>query len=89
MENVFVNGELRVNSTQKEHPNQKKVDKYIYILIALFFGDFGIHKFYAGRIKTGILYLLFFWTFIPWLFSIFDIIKACGKIKDTENKIWL
>ena len=31
MENVFVNGELRVNSTQKEHPNQKKVDKYIYI----------------------------------------------------------
>jgi TM2 domain-containing membrane protein YozV/ribosomal protein L40E len=34
-------------------------------LIAIFLGSFGIHKFYLGRTGQGILYLLFFWTFIP------------------------
>ena len=35
------------------------------ILLALFLGGIGIHKFYLGRPGMGILYLLFFWTFIP------------------------
>lgn len=34
------------------------------IILALFLGGIGIHRFYLGK-KDGILYLLFFWTFIP------------------------
>lgn len=34
-------------------------------LLALFLGGFGIHRFYLGQPVLGILYLLFFWTFIP------------------------
>jgi TM2 domain-containing membrane protein YozV/ribosomal protein L40E len=34
-------------------------------LFALLLGGLGIHKFYLGRIGQGILYLVFFWTFIP------------------------
>lgn len=34
-------------------------------LLALFLGGIGIHKFYLGRGGQGILYLIFFWTFIP------------------------
>jgi TM2 domain-containing membrane protein YozV len=34
-------------------------------LLAIFLGGFGIHKFYLGRTGQGIVYLLFFWTFIP------------------------
>jgi TM2 domain-containing membrane protein YozV/ribosomal protein L40E len=34
-------------------------------LFAIFLGGIGIHKFYLGRVGQGILYLLFFWTFIP------------------------
>lgn len=34
-------------------------------LLALFFGGLGIHKFYLGNTKAGILYLLFSWTMIP------------------------
>lgn len=34
-------------------------------LLAFFLGGFGVHKFYLGRTGAGILYLLFFWTFIP------------------------
>jgi TM2 domain-containing membrane protein YozV len=34
-------------------------------LFALLLGGLGIHKFYLGRVGQGILYLIFFWTFIP------------------------
>lgn len=34
-------------------------------LFALFLGGLGIHKFYLGQVGWGIIYLLFFWTFIP------------------------
>jgi TM2 domain-containing membrane protein YozV len=34
-------------------------------LFALLLGSFGAHKFYLGRGGQGVLYLIFFWTFIP------------------------
>lgn len=33
--------------------------------LAFFMGGVGAHKFYLGRVGSGILYLLFFWTLIP------------------------
>lgn len=42
-----------------------QVNKVIYILLALFLGSFGIHKFYAGKNMQGILHLIFCWTGIP------------------------
>lgn len=35
------------------------------ILLALFLGGLGVHKFYLGESGMGIIYLLFCWTFIP------------------------
>lgn len=40
-------------------------DKTTAGILALLVGGFGVHKFYLGKIGQGILYLLFFWTFIP------------------------
>lgn len=34
-------------------------------ILGIFLGAFGIHKFYCGSIGLGIVYMLFFWTFIP------------------------
>jgi TM2 domain-containing membrane protein YozV len=34
-------------------------------VFALLLGGFGAHKFYLGKAGQGILYLVFFWTFIP------------------------
>lgn len=34
-------------------------------MLALFLGGVGAHKFYLGKTGQGVLYLLFFWTFIP------------------------
>lgn len=40
-------------------------NKIVAALLAWFVGGFGIHWFYLGDKKKGILFLLFFWTFIP------------------------
>ncbi|WP_373480041.1 NINE protein [Geminocystis sp.] len=49
-------------------------NKSVAIILAFFLGTFGIHKFYLGNNFAGILYLVFFWTFIPALLAIFDFI---------------
>ncbi len=41
-------------------------------LLAIFLGDFGVHKFYLGQVGIGILYLLFFWTLIPGIIGIIE-----------------
>lgn len=52
----------------------KVVNKTVYILLALFLGGFGAHKFYTGRIGLGILYLVFFWTWIPGIIAAIEAI---------------
>lgn len=52
----------------------KTKNKTVAILLALFLGDIGIHKFYLGQAGQGIIYLLLCWTFIPVILSIIDII---------------
>lgn len=45
-------------------------DKWVSLLLCLFLGYFGAHKFYEGRILLGILYLFTFGLFgIGWLFD--------------------
>jgi len=41
-------------------------------LLALFLGGIGAHHFYLGQTGLGILYLLFFWTFIPAIVAFFE-----------------
>jgi TM2 domain-containing membrane protein YozV len=41
-------------------------------ILAFFLGGIGIHKFYLNRSGQGILYLLFFWTFIPGLIAFIE-----------------
>ena len=40
-------------------------NKVAAALLAIFLGGFGAHKFYLGKVGTGLLYLLFCWTSIP------------------------
>ena len=37
----------------------------VAVVLALLLGGVGAHKFYLDRPGTGVLYLLFCWTFIP------------------------
>lgn len=66
-----------------------KVSKGIYIMLALFLGGAGVHKFYAGKWMMGILYLLFSWTYIPIIISLFDVIIAILKPSDEYGRIYV
>ncbi|WP_242698307.1 TM2 domain-containing protein [Bacillus sp. SD088] len=34
-------------------------------LLGIFLGSLGVHKFYIGKWVQGLIYLVFFWTYIP------------------------
>ena len=64
-----------------------KVSKGIYILIAILIGGIGGHHFYSGRWLRGLVYLALVWTYLPLLFSIFDIMGAVFKRPDKHGQI--
>lgn len=61
-------------------------NKVIAALLALILGSFGLHKFYLGRIVWGIIYLLFFWTFIPTFISVIEGIVYLSMSEKNFNK---
>ena len=63
------------------------VNKISYALFAFFLGGFGAHKFYAGKITQGFLYLIFFWTFIPGIIAFIEFILALAKEADSNGNI--
>lgn len=67
--------------------NTKAVNKVIYCLLTFFFGGIGIHKFYAGKTSSGILYLFFCWTFIPGFIAFIELITALCKKTDANGMI--
>ena len=57
-------------------------------LLCFFLGGFGAHEFYVGKIGSGILMLLFFWTGIPFIIAfVHFIIILCGTFRDIDGKM--
>lgn len=55
-------------------------NKWVAVLLALFLGSFGIHKFYLKKPVLGVLYLIFFWTYIPSFLALIDtIVLLCSN----------
>ena len=65
----------------------KHVNKIIYILLAFFLGGAGAHKFYAGKKTQGIIYLCFFWTWIPEIISFIEAITTIFNKADSNGNI--
>jgi TM2 domain-containing membrane protein YozV len=55
-------------------------------LFAFFLGGFGGHKFYLGQVGLGILYLVFFWTFIPAIVAFIEFILLLAMSDETFNQ---
>lgn len=70
---VFINGTM--------------VNKIVYGVLALLFGSFGVHKFYAGKIGKGIMYFIFSWTIIPTILSIIEGISVLTRPADENGNI--
>lgn len=53
-------------------PIYPRRSKWVAVIFAVFLGWFGAHKFYLGKTRAGIFYLLFFWSGIPLVLSLID-----------------
>lgn len=49
-------------------------ERTVAILLCFFLGGLGAHKFYTGRVAMGVLYALFFWTFLPAIAAFVELI---------------
>jgi len=74
--------------TRNYYPNGKRVNKGAYILVAILLGGLGFHKFYAGKISAGIIYLIFCWTLVPAVIGIIEGLLAIGKPADETGNIY-
>ena len=52
-----------------------KKTKLTAVLLALFLGGIGIHKFYMGSWGWGLVYLATFWTWVPALLALAEAIR--------------
>lgn len=62
--------------------NKMLEHKLIYLILCFFVGCLGIHRFYAGKKVTGVLYLLTFGflgigRFIDLILALIDVVKYC------------
>jgi TM2 domain-containing membrane protein YozV len=57
------------------------------VLLALFTGGIGGHKFWLQETKAGVLYALFCWTFIPALLALIDACCMGGSVNKYNNLI--
>lgn len=54
-------------------------------ILAFLLGGFGAHKFYLGKTGLGVVYLLFFWTFIPAIIAFIEFIILLTMDENTFN----
>lgn len=62
-------------------PGVSKKNKTVALLLCIFLGVFGVHRFYVGKVGTGILYLLTGgFLGLGWIIDI--VLIATGSFKD-------
>lgn len=57
---------------QPSHGKSGDTDQVAAGILAILLGGLGVHKFYQGNMKNGVLYLCFFWTAIPAILGLIE-----------------
>jgi TM2 domain-containing membrane protein YozV len=60
-------------------------NKTIAGVLAMFAGTIGLHCFFMGKYKKGLLYLLFFWTGIPTILGIMDGARLFTQVAEEDG----
>ena len=79
--------EVKEKPVKKVTTKDKKVRKSVYAILTLLLGTIGVNKFYAGKVKAGILSILFCWTGIPTILSIAEFITVLTEKADKKGMI--
>lgn len=66
----------------------KTKSRALAAVLAFFLGGLGIHKFYMGKVRWGIAYLLFCWTGIPTIVSFVEAILYIFSDDTTFNNTY-
>ncbi len=75
-----------------EGNNISNKSRLVATLLSFFLGTLGIHRFYVGKVGTGVLMLLFTLSIlgliVSSLWALVDFIMiVCGQFKDKEKRI--
>lgn len=71
----------------KKKYNSNRKSKMVAALLAIFFGSFGLHKFYLGKVVWGLIYLFLFWSSISMILGFIEgIYYLTMSDKDFEAK---
>ncbi len=73
----------------RENRPRQAVRKKTYLLLALFTGALGGHRFYAKRYYVGLLYLLLCWAGFSIAMTIIDLMAVIPIEADEEGIIWI
>ncbi len=65
--------------------SHNKKSRLTAVLLALFFGWFGVHWFYLNRTLYGVLSLIFSWTGVPAVISFISVIVIIVSGEDNFN----
>jgi TM2 domain-containing membrane protein YozV len=63
--------------------NSEISERYIFVILQLVFMPIGVGWFYVGETGKGVLSILFFWTFIPFICSI---VSACRALNLSDQE---
>ena len=74
LQNEILKEQLTQLKSIKEDSNKPSLT--VYLLLALFLGGIGAHDFYVGKPVKGLIKLVFCWTGIPTIISLFNIVGA-------------
>ncbi len=84
---IHVKAEICPKCGVRVGPSPGAINKVALLLITFCFGGLGAHKFYQKKYLLGVLYLLFFWTYIPALVSWIEfILYACKSEAELQQK---
>ena len=66
--------------------NSVKKNPTTAVVLALFLGGLGVHKFYLNQAGLGVLYLLFCWTYIPGVIALVEAFMIASKVAEYNEK---
>jgi len=72
---------------RREEREKVLVSRKKLLLLALFTGWMGGHRFYLHQYKLGVLYLLFFWTGVPMAMTIIDLMEFLPVPPDENGNV--